>query len=196
VASIVRRFHVQGIGFFLFSILLVLAAPVFAADPAGASPAENAASGPRIWLQANQPLPVQHVAVSLDRGQGMTLAEPSALSGLGQAQPVSLVADDLEGDGIDDLIVGYSVAGGGFVSIHSGNLDAFAPQSEASSQAIAAGRFPSPFLLEAKTFSVPVSPDFMVLGDFTGSGGKDLAIAAKGGNVLYVFRGDGKGNFS
>ncbi|HVG91554.1 MAG TPA: hypothetical protein VNB54_08690, partial [Alphaproteobacteria bacterium] len=76
-----------------------------------------------------------------------------------------------------------------------GNIDAFAPQSDASFQAIGRGEFPSPFLLEAVTFSVPLSPDFIALGDFLGSGNDDLAVASKGGNLLYIFPGDGKGNF-
>ena len=119
-------------------------------------------------------------------GQGMTAADSSVLAGLSQSQPVSLAGADLDRDGIDDLVVGYSAGTGGFISIHRGNLDAFAPQSEASFQAIAKGDFPSPFLPQAKTFSVPVSPDLIVLGDFTGHGHEDLAIAAKGGSILSV----------
>ncbi|HEY6251188.1 MAG TPA: hypothetical protein VI685_14610, partial [Candidatus Angelobacter sp.] len=159
---------------------------------AGQAPIQNGsgASGPpRIWLQQNQVLPVQHVGAS----QGTDL--PADLSGLAHAQPVSMVSGDLDADGFEDLVVGYSSGAGGFISIHRGNMDAFAPQSDASFQAIGRGEFPSPFLLEAKTFSVPVHPDFVALGNFTGQGNKDLAVAARGGNVLYVFPNDGKGNF-
>lgn len=151
-------------------------------------------SGPRIWLQANKPLPVQHVAVSLNHGQGMQPADSSTLSGLGQ--PLSLTAGDVDADGFDDLVVGYSGGSGGFISIDRGNIDAFAPQSEASFQAIGRGEFPAPFLPDAKTFSIPISPDFVALGNFTGRGNQDLAVAAKGGSTLYIFANDGKGNFS
>src|SRR5205807_7966117 len=76
-----------------------------------------------------------------------------------------------------------------------GNLDAFAPQSDASFQAIGRGEFPSPFQLEAQTLAVPINPDFIALGNFTGNGERDLVIAARGGNSLYVLPGDGKGGF-
>ena len=145
--------------------------------------------GPRIWLQQNQPLPVQHVAVN----QGA--AGPFDLAGLGNAQPVSMASGDLDADGFEDLVVGYSSAGGGYISVHRGSIDAFAPQSGASFQAIGRGEFPSPFQLEAKTFSVPVHPDFVAVGNFAGQGNKDLAVAAQGGSVLYIFPNDGKGNF-
>src|SRR5215469_3736421 len=168
------------------------------AQTAGASVAQqivsagttgNLPSGPRIWLQDRQPLPVQHMAA----GQGT--GSPVDLSGLGHAQPVSMTSGDLDADGFDDLVVGYSTGNGGYISIHRGNMDAFAPQSDASFQAIGRGEFPSPFQLQAQTFSVGVSPDFVALGDFTGQGNKDLAVAAKGGNALYIFPNDGKGNF-
>src|SRR5262249_48654178 len=133
--------------------------------------------------------------VQLSSGQGMALTDASALTGLGQSQPVSLTAGDVDQDGVEDLVVVYSGGSGGFISIHRGNIDAFAPQSDASFQAIGRGEFPSPFHLEANTFSVPVHPDFVALGDFTGQGNKDLAVAARGGNVLYIFANDGKGNF-
>jgi hypothetical protein len=164
-----------------FALLTVFLSP--------AAIAQVPPSGPKIWLQANQPLPVQHVAAGA--GQGAT----TDLQGLGQGQPVSMAAADLDADGFQDLVVGYSAGGGGFISVHRGNIDAFAPQSDESFQAIGRGEFPSPFQLEAQTFAVPVRPDFIVLGDFLGTSNQDLAIAAKGGNTLYLFPGDGKGNF-
>jgi uncharacterized repeat protein (TIGR01451 family) len=91
--------------------------------------------------------------------------------------------------------VGYRTGNNGYISIHRGNLDAFAPQSEASFKAIGRGEFPSPFQLEAQTFAVPISPDFVAIGNFIGSGAKDLAVAAKGGNTLLIYPGDGKGGF-
>ena len=98
----------------------------------------------------------------------------------------------MDEDGIPDLLVGYA----GHISIQRGNLDAFAPQSDASFQAIAHGQFPAPFLAQSTTLGTPVNPDFMAVGHFTASGHNDLVIAAKGGSVLVVFTGDGKGNFT
>ena len=114
----------------------------------------------------------------------------------GQAQPLSMISADVDGDGIGDLVVGYSTPNGGTIAVYRGNLDAFAPQSDASFQAIGRGEFPSPFLPDAQTFSVPVRPDFLATGDFTGKGHVDLAVASSGGSTLYVFAGDGKGGFT
>jgi len=120
-----------------------------AAVSPGAPQVSGVTAGPRIWLQENQPLPVQHVGVQLSSGQGMALTDASALTGLGQSQPVSLTAGDVDQDGFEDLVVGYSAGSGGFISIHRGNIDAFAPQSDASFQAIGRGEFLAPFHLEA-----------------------------------------------
>src|SRR5215471_7035493 len=152
-------------------------------SPSGA-PVSGTSTGPRIWLQSNQPLPVVH--------RDAATKSPVGMQG---AQPLSMTSGDIDADGYEDLIVGYRAAGGGLISVHRGNVDAFAPQSDASFQAIGRGEFPSPFHLEAHTFTVPVNPDFLALGNFIGNGNKDLAVAAKGGNVLYIFPGDGKGNF-
>src|SRR5262249_30607680 len=107
-------------------------------------------------------------------------------------QPLSLLTADVDEDGIPDLLLGYN----GRLGIQRGNLDAFAPQSDASFQAIAHGQFPAPFLAQQTTLNTPVNPDFIAGGHFTASGHNDLVIAAKGSSALYVFEGDGKGNFA
>jgi uncharacterized repeat protein (TIGR01451 family) len=142
------------------------------------------ARGPKIWLADNQPVPVKTGSAGL--AQSVTA---------GQAQPLAMAAADVDSDGIADLVAGFSAPGGGSIVIHRGNLDAFAPQSNASFQAIGRGQFPAPFLPNAKVVSIPVRPDFMALGSFTPGGQQDLVVAARGGNSLYVFPGDGKGNF-
>jgi fimbrial isopeptide formation D2 family protein len=142
------------------------------------------ARGPKIWLQENQSLPVTHT--------GAAVQNPGLMRA---AQPVSVTSGDIDADGVADLLVGYSGPGGGVIAVHRGNLDAFAPQSDASLQAVGRGEFPAPFLTDANTFTVPVSPDFIAIGNFTGNGEQDLVVAARGGNALYVFPGDGKGGF-
>lgn len=145
-------------------------------------------TGPKIWLGERQQLPMQAGGASA----GAALLNGHAALPSAVAQPLSLTTGDLDEDGIADLLVGYS----GHVSIQRGNLDAFAPQSDASFQAIAHGQFPAPFLAQSSTLATPVNPDFMAVGHFTASGHNDLAIGAKGGSTLYVFAGDGKGNFA
>ncbi len=146
----------------------------------------QAAKGPKIWLQDNQAVPVTHVGPA-------TAAQALAA---GQGQPLSMTTGDFDGDGIADLLVGYNTAAGSVVTLQRGNLDAFAPQSDASFQAIGRGQFPQPYLTRAQVISVPVSPDFLAAGNFTGKGNLDFVLASKDGNALYLFAGDGKGGFA
>jgi CSLREA domain-containing protein len=146
---------------------------------------QAAARGPKIWLGDNQALPMTPVGAP-------TLAQSVAA---GQAQPLSMATADVDGDGVADMVAGFSAPGGGAIVIHRGNIDAFAPQSDASFQAIAHGQFSAPFLPNAQVVNIPVRPDFMALGRFTPSGHQDLVVAALGGNSLYLLPGDGKGSF-
>jgi uncharacterized repeat protein (TIGR01451 family) len=151
--------------------------------------AQDAPTGPRIWLAEGQALRVQHAgATAGDQAVAQSLAAGSAL-------PLALAKGDFDGDGYEDLVVGYSTPAGGAIVLHRGNIDAFAPQAEASFQAVGRGEFPSPFLLQATVFKVPVRPDFIATGDFTGIGHVDLAIAALGGSSVYVLPGVGGGKF-
>src|SRR5260370_18207227 len=108
----------------------------------------------KIYLQSERALGVAYSGEA-------TAAQ--ALS-LNQLKPLALAASDLDGDGVEDLVVGYTGVKGGALVIHRGNLDAFAPQSEASWQAVAVGRFPSPFLSGAKAIVLPEPPDCLALG--------------------------------
>jgi uncharacterized repeat protein (TIGR01451 family) len=150
---------------------------------------QNAPTGPRIWLAEGQALRVQHAgATAGDQAVAQSVAAGSAV-------PLALAKGDFDGDGYEDLAVGYSTPAGGAIVLHRGNIDAFAPQAEASFQAVGRGEFPSPFLLQATVFKVPVRPDFIATGDFTGIGHVDLAIAALGGSSVYVLPGVGGGKF-
>ncbi len=103
-----------------------------------------------------------------------------------QAAPLSLASEDFDGDGIQDLAVGLTAPTGGMVAIHRGNVDAFAPQSEASFWAITRGEFPNPYLPDAQLVKIPARPDFLAAGDFIGLNGAGVAAAARGGSGLYV----------
>ncbi len=104
----------------------------------------------------------------------------------GRVSPLSMASADFDVDGIADVAVGFSSQGGGLIAIHRGNLDAYAPQSAASFQAIASGNAPSPYLPEARVVELPVRPDFLTAGDVFGERGPAVIAAARGGSALYV----------
>ncbi len=99
---------------------------------------------------------------------------------------LSIAAADLDGDAVTDLAIGFAAPSGGLIAIHRGNLDAFAPQSEASFQAIGRGDFPAPYLPQAELMEIPSRPDFLAAGEFIGPGGSALAAAARGGQSIHV----------
>jgi hypothetical protein len=71
-----------------------------------------------LWADFSGPEPkVHHVGGKEQDGHGIGMA-------------------DVDGDGVQDMVAGFSAPGGGAIVIHRGNLDAFAPQSDASFQAI------------------------------------------------------------
>jgi uncharacterized repeat protein (TIGR01451 family) len=146
-------------------------------------------TGPRIWLSDTREVRAEHVGASANE-QSLARAVAS-----GQATPLAMTKGDFDGDGVEDLVIGYATAGGGAIALHRGNVDAFAPQSEASFQAISRGDFPSPFLTEAQVFRVPVRPDFIAAGDFTGLGHLDLVVASREDNTIYVLPGLAQGKF-
>jgi len=139
--------------------------------------------GPVLYLSDPQPLAPND---RLQRTPGMP--------GEG-ATPLSMATADLDGDGIEDLVVGYAGSTGGSIVLHRGNIDAFAPQSEASFRALGRENFPSPFLETAQVLSVAVKPDFIVAGHFTGDDGSDIAFASRGDSAVYVVHDDGAGGF-
>jgi uncharacterized repeat protein (TIGR01451 family) len=171
----------------ILAVIVVFVLQTFALA-APIQPPEAQPTGPKIWLGERQQLPMQAGGAPA----GAALLAGHAAIAPAAAQPLSLTTGDVDEDGITDLLVGYA----GHISIQRGNLDAFAPQSDASLQAIGREEFPAPFLAQSSTLATPVNPDFMAVGHFTGSGHNDLVIAAKGGTAIVVFAGDGKGNFA
>jgi len=122
----------------ILAVVLVLGgfSSLYAAGPYTSGVVQTVpAPGPRIWLADNQAVPVKTTGAA---------AMSQALAA-GQIQPLALATADVDGDGIADLIAGFGTPTGGMIMVHRGNLDAFAPQSTASFNAIGHGQFPRPF---------------------------------------------------
>lgn len=171
-------------GFFHLTGLLVAACVVVAGLALSLS--AQTTSGPRIYIADPYALVSSYVGT------------PSAVQALaaGSATPLAMTAGDLDKDGVQDLAVGYGTAQGGVIALYRGNLDAFAPQSAASHEAIGQSRFPDPYLPQVTAFSVPERPEFLAAGDFNGDGNVDLVFTSRTSTTLLVLYGDGKGNFS
>jgi Calx-beta domain/Concanavalin A-like lectin/glucanases superfamily/Viral BACON domain/FG-GAP-like repeat len=125
----------------------------------------------------------------------------------GAARPLALAAGDFDEDGVPDLISGYSSAacstnsslsnGGGFLTLHRGNVDAIYPNTVDANERKAKGEFTDvPFLSPAQVFTVSQRPDFLGAGDFDADGHIDVVIAALGEQRLSWLAGDGHGQFS
>ncbi len=106
--------------------------------------------------------------------------------------PLSAVVADIDSDGINDLIIGKSDS----VSIQRGDINAFAPKTQSAWEAIRDLRYISPFESETHSFGLPISADFVQVGDFTRDGNIDVIAASRNANELVLLTGDGKGNFS
>src|ERR1041384_4995800 len=110
----------------------------------------------------------------------------------GAAQARSLASADFDRNGTPDVVAGYSYNGTGIITLQRGNPDAFAPADDSVLVRMQQGYNPDSLLPNADVYSVPVSPDFIVTGNFTKGGGKDVVFGAKGG-ALYLMRGNGNG---
>jgi len=160
------------------------------------------AGGIRISAQAAKNAPGSEPVVHLKAVSTLTdsySGPEDAVQALrsGQATPLSLVACDVDGDGVTDLIVGNGVpGGGGILTVHRGNLEAFVPQSEETFKYMAAGKFQDSILPGASAFPTKVRPDFLAAGNFYQSGHIGVVVAARGGNTINVLTGNGYGVFT
>src|ERR1700722_17826274 len=117
----------------------------------------------------------------------------AALQG-GTATATALAAADFNADGAIDVVAGYSTNSGGVLALFHGNPDAYAPTDTTLYQKAMKGSVPATFLSKASALSLPESPDLLVTGDFNHDGNKDVLVATRGSNNLYLLAGDGSGN--
>ncbi len=114
----------------------------------------------------------------------------------GSVRPTALTSADFDEDGVPDLVSGYAGSTGGLLVLHRGNGDFLWPNDVGAQARRAAGRLVHvPFWPEASVVELPEPPDFLAGGDFDADGHADVVVAARGGRVLYVLRGDGRGGW-
>ncbi|HWX41847.1 MAG TPA: VCBS repeat-containing protein [Blastocatellia bacterium] len=133
---------------------------------------------PRINLQNGYELPTSYV--------GKQRLVESLKSG--SARALSLAAGDFDEDGQLDLVSGYSEGPGGAISLSIGNRETLSRPSVGSD-----AKSPGLFLSTSRVYPVPANPNFLAAGDFDGDGHADVIAAARGGQSLYLLRGDGRG---
>ncbi len=166
----------------------VAAMPLEARTSLADNPPVQAAERGNPWFNFQDGKPV---AMDLSR-----VPRLASLSKAGGARPLSLVSADFDEDGVADLAVGYETPAGGLIVILRGNVDSILPNTKEAKARRAAGRFDdSPFLPDAEEIETSVAPDFLAAGDFDADGHADLAVAAKGGEALVFFLGDGTRRF-
>src|ERR1041385_2169341 len=135
--------------------------------------------------------------LNLKDGQDMTVTyrgDRAAATALqtGAAQGRALASADFDRNGTPDVVAGYSYNGGGIISLQRGNPEAFAPTDDSVLVRMQQGYNPDSLLPGADVYALPVSPDFLVTGNFTHDAEKDVLFAARGG-ALYLMAGDGSG---
>ena len=130
--------------------------------PSAESPEKKTSAGAENGDDRNQPEAVSLRAekrgfplLNLQDGKRLRTkfigAEGDAESfGSSQAQPRAMTDFDLNADGASDLIVGYASSGGGHLALYQGNPDSLSARTPEIFEGIKEGRFPAPFLPEAR----------------------------------------------
>jgi hypothetical protein len=134
------------------------------------------------------------VALRPERALVSALARaPDLRAALRDAEPLSVASGDFDGDGMPDLVAGYSVRSGstGLVALWRGNVDAVCGWSGAVRR-----RRPEGTFTEAPFLGPPAPPGYLAAGDSDCNGVKDLAIGAREGEAVFLFAGDGSGGLA
>src|SRR5262249_28489357 len=114
---------------------------------------------------------------------GLTVAEAGAIEG-GAKRPLSMAVEDLDGDGVQDLVCGFQGSDGGEVVIYRGRVSAVYPKAPEERNADRTSPFEA-----AGSFPLPRTPSFLAVSDVNGDGRADLIVATLGASSLDVLRG-------
>ena len=114
---------------------------------------------------------------------------------LNSSQARTMTNADLNADGAADLIVGYAGGSGGHLALYQGNLDTLSARTPEIFEEMKQGRFPAPFLPEARLINLPIAPDYIGAGDFNRDGYKDIVAAERGDSRAFLLLGNSRGNY-
>ncbi|MCP4897118.1 MAG: hypothetical protein GY906_09115, partial [bacterium] len=111
-------------------------------------------------------------------------------------EPTTMVAGDVDGDGIEDVVVGCSSEEGGLAIVYRGNRRALYPvPTPPAGQHQARTPHNLPFNSPARVIRLAGAPQHMALADFDSDGSADLVVAADSAATLVLHRGNGLGWF-
>ena len=158
----------------------------FAVDQANQTPVAIERSGsPWINLKPGEPINSDYVGDESAIGRFES----------GSLRPATLATTDFNFDGYNDVISGYAGTNGGIITLHQGSKEAFSPEDPQVLAGIKNGNFPVSFERQANVIEVPVSPDFIAVGNFIKDSSLDLIVASRGGSSIYIFSSEGNGSF-
>ncbi len=98
---------------------------------------------------------------------------------------------DFDGDGVEDLAVGFDGESGPGVAIYRGNIAAVYPNSPEAREAATS----APFLPEPAVYALSARPDLLAAADLDVDGRIDLVAAERGGTSLFALRTNAEGRF-
>jgi uncharacterized repeat protein (TIGR01451 family) len=120
------------------------------------------------------------------------LSEPNDSPGAA----LSMASGDFDENGVADIVVGSGGSGRFALSMYRGNPDVLYPDAPEARQRSSTNRSIAAALLPGESISLAASPDWLVAGYFDGDEHLDVAVAARGGDALYLLSGNGKGDFA
>lgn len=121
--------------------------------------------------------------------------DSAAAQSFAASKPQTMTGADLTADGAQDLVVGYQSGDGGYIAFYQGSLDTLSATTPEVFEGFKEGRFPAPFLPDAKLIKLPAAPDFIGTGDFNRDGAKDIIAAQRNDTKAFLLLGDGTGEF-
>jgi CSLREA domain-containing protein len=96
--------------------------------------------------------------------------------------PCSLLAMDLDGNAVPDLVIGERLESGGRVAVYLGDARNFPIDGSGNS-----------FFLPVGSVELSFGPELMAAGDFDADGVQDVVVGSRGRAALELFSGDGRG---